>query len=140
MRDFYRLLYWIEKIGPGERSIVEVSRNSRKAHEIVDRLVELGLVRVRRKGKMYLISLTDRGVEIYNSIQSIKRRLGLPADVNVVSTGFRERPVVSSIAPRNEAASPGGENDVDEGGLPSFARDNPWLSVLIERGRRRVGV
>lgn len=144
MDEFLKILYWVDRVGLGERSLVEISRNSRKAHEVVERLESYGLVDVRKKGKMYLVALSDRGLEVYEALQRIKARLGFPTSSNgprgvrVSGRFYSRRDAVSGRLEGVEPPEPGTTGS--EEGLPSFARDNPWLAVLVERGRERVGV
>ncbi|RLE60820.1 MAG: hypothetical protein DRJ35_02175 [Thermoprotei archaeon] len=144
MDDFLRLLYWVDRIGMGEKSLVEISRNSRKAHEVLEKLRGYGLVNVRRKGKMYLITLSDQGLEVYEALQRLKRKLGFPTSATVPKSVFARESFASApsvIGGRFEEPEPLEPSvTASEEGLPSFARDNPWLAVLVERGRKRVGV
>lgn len=142
MDEFLKMLYWVDRIGMDEKSLVEISRNSRKAHEVLEKLERYGLVNVRRKGKMYLITLSDQGLEVYEALQRIKRKLGFPTSATVSKSMIvRERFVsVPSVIGGKEPALPEPSVTASEEGLPSFARDNPWLAVLVERGRKRVGV
>uniref|UniRef100_A0A7C4FB15 ArnR1-like winged helix-turn-helix domain-containing protein n=1 Tax=Thermofilum pendens TaxID=2269 RepID=A0A7C4FB15_THEPE len=119
MREVVRLLAWVEKIGEREASLTELSRNSRKAREILGLLEKYDLVRVRRKGRVYLISLNERGLELLSLLRRAEELLKAAGAAPAV------------WPPAQQAA---------QQSLPSFAADNPWLAILAERGRARVGV
>uniref|UniRef100_A0A7J3X827 ArnR1-like winged helix-turn-helix domain-containing protein n=1 Tax=Thermofilum pendens TaxID=2269 RepID=A0A7J3X827_THEPE len=119
MREVVRLLAWVERVGEREVSLTELSRNARKAREILELLEKHDLVRVRRKGKVYLISLNERGLELLTLLRRAEELL----------RGAGAAPAVSRppVQPAQQS-------------LPSFASDNPWLAILAERGKARVGV
>lgn len=106
------------KIGEGEVLISEISRNSRKAHEIVELLKTHDVISVRRRGRLMLVSLNERGLELLNLLKRAQEVLKAPVYTQL------------DMLARTEG---GGE-------LPSFAVDNPWFSILAQRGRARVGV
>jgi len=114
-----RLLAWVERIGDREVSLTELSRNTRKAREILELLEKHDLVHVRRKGRVYLISLNERGLELLSLLRRAEELL----------RGAGAIPTASRSPAQPEPQS-----------LPSFAADNPWLAILAERGRARVGV
>jgi hypothetical protein len=118
VRGTARILAWVERVGEREVSLTELSRNARKAREILGLLEKYNLVRVRRKGRVYLISLNERGLELLSLLRRAEELL---------------RGAGAAPAARPPA-------QLEQRSLPSFAADNPWLAILAERGRARVGV
>lgn len=112
-----RILGWVQKIGRGEVLLTEISRNTRKAHEVLEMLQSRGLVNVRRKGRLILVSLSERGLALLGLLEQARQLLATQAPVQ--------------LSERSE--------DREEV-LPSFALDNPWFSILAQRGRARVGL
>lgn len=127
MDELSRILFWVMRIGPKEKSLVELSRNAKKAREAVELLQKYSLVRVRRKGRMFLVSLSEKGFAVYRKALELHDLVGLAAR--------EEQPEgEEGPGPEAETAREG------SGAVPSFIADNPWLAVLAKRGRERLGL
>ncbi len=123
--EFTRILFWVWKIGESEKSLVEISRNSNKAREAIELLQKYSLVRVRKKGRVFLISLSEKGFGVYRKIREIRELIGL--DVHLAQQVENPASALEPVAPETGAA-------------PSFLVGNPWLEVLAKRGRERLGI
>lgn len=127
MDELSRIVFWVWRIGESEKSLVEISKNVEKAREVLELLQKYSLVDVKKKGRIFLVSLSDKGFGVYKKIREIREIVGL------------EPAGQPRIQPERGAAEPqaGG---LEPGGLPSFLVGNPWLSVLAKRGRERLGL
>ncbi|QOJ79375.1 hypothetical protein IG193_02625 [Infirmifilum lucidum] len=125
MDEFTRILFWVWKIGESEKSLVEVSRNSSKAREAIELLQKYSLVKVRKKGRVFLISLSEKGFGVYRKIREMRELIGL--DARLVQQAENTASALEPVAP-------------GAGAVPSFLAGNPWLEVLAKRGRERLGL
>lgn len=116
--EFTRIVMWVNRIGSSEVLATEISRNTKKAKEVISLLSKYGLVRESRKGRLRIVSLSPKGLEVYRYLEMAKR-------------------VVYGEGPAGEPVEEA-EPEVAGAELPSFARDNPWLKVLAEKVRPRV--
>ncbi|MEM0335462.1 MAG: hypothetical protein QXT33_03535 [Thermofilum sp.] len=117
MNELLRILGWVMKIGEEEVLLSEISRNSRKAHEVLELLRARGVVNVRKKGRLTIVSLNEKGLEILSLLKRARELLETQGPL-------------PAVAVEPEAA----------GELPSFVAGNPWFSILAQRGRSRVGL
>ncbi|PLJ78024.1 hypothetical protein [Infirmifilum sp. SLHALR2] len=127
MDELSRIVFWVWRIGESEKSLVEISKNVEKAREVLELLQKYSLVDVKKKGRIFLVSLSDKGFGVYKKIREIREIVGLEP----------ESP--PRIQPERGVAEPQAEG-LEPGGLPSFLVGNPWLGVLAKRGRERLGL
>jgi hypothetical protein len=123
--EFERIIFWVWRIGDSEKTLVELSRNAATAKEALELLKKYSLVVVRKKGRIYLVSLSEKGLNVYRKLGELREFLGIP-----VPSERREQPAITE----SQGASTGLES------VPTFVADNPWLKVLAQRGRERVGL
>lgn len=123
--EFERILFWVWRIGEEEKTLVEISQNINKAREVVELLQRHSLVRIRKKGRIHLVSLSEKGVEVYRRLREIKDLLG---------ASFEEGPRREYPSVESRVTEP------SDSETPSFIVDNPWLKVLAQRGRERLGL
>ncbi|MCC6002796.1 MAG: hypothetical protein LM590_00440 [Thermofilum sp.] len=125
--EFTRIVKWLTKIGESEVLVSEISKNGRKAREVVELLGKYELISCRRRGRLQLVSLSPRGLEVYRHILSARRII------------YGEPLARREFVQRLEEAAGGAASVADTSSeLPSFLRDNPWLEVLASRSRSRV--
>lgn len=121
MDELLRILGWVMRIGEGEVLLSEISRNSRKAHEVLELLKARGVVNVKKKGRLTLVSLNERGLELLSLLK-------------------RARELLESQAPSGLSSLAATAEQVAAGELPSYVSGNPWFAILAQRGRSRVGL
>ena len=128
MDEFARIVGWLTRIGESEVLLSEISRNNRKAREVVDLLGKYGLINYQKKGRFQLVSLSHKGLEAYRHILAARR-------VIYGEEITPREPLTSKLPERSSGPEMGIETSSE---LPSYLRDNPWLEVLASRSRGRV--
>ncbi|MEZ0345822.1 MAG: hypothetical protein ABWK01_04665 [Infirmifilum sp.] len=123
MDEFERIIFWVWKIGEGEKTLVELSKNVKKAKEAVELLEKYSLIRTRKKGRIHLVSLSEKGINLYRRLRELRELVGI-------------------VVPREEESEETTHESppVEDAGTPSFIADNPWLQVIARRGRERLGL
>ncbi len=89
----------------------------------LNNLKQIGILDVMKVGRNYIVVMTGKGWEVYNFIvAAIKVAKGERIEKEVKK---REREIITKAVEVAEA----------ELAVPEFVTGNPWISVLVRRGR-----